>query len=152
MIQFLVFTMDFPERLANYRKARGLTQQGLAEQVGVRVLQVYRYEAGISQPTLEVIRKLALALNITTDELIFGEDERQPDQALLLQFEAVKRLDPDEKHLIKELIEGILLKHDAKRWIHGAGGVPQDPAIKEQAVKRAPARRAATGAAARGGR
>lgn len=134
MIQFLVFPMDFPERLARYRKSRGLTQQGLAEQVGVRVLQIYRYEAGTSQPTLDVIRKLALALNITTDGLIFGEDERQPDQALLLQFEAVKRLDPDEKRLIKELIEGILLKHDAKRWIQGVSSAAQQPATREEAA------------------
>ena len=131
MIQYLVFSMDFPERLANYRKAHGLTQQGLAELVGVRALQIYRYEAGASQPTLEVIRKLAIALNITTDELVFGKDERQPDQTLLLQFEAVKRLDPDEKRLIRELIEGILLKHDAKRWTQPPLDHPK-PAAKKK--------------------
>jgi hypothetical protein len=29
----------------------------------------------------------------------------------------VARLDPDEKHILRELVEGILLKHEAKRLI-----------------------------------
>ena len=38
-------TTDFPERLAAFRKARGQTQQGLADAVGVHVTQLRRYEA-----------------------------------------------------------------------------------------------------------
>jgi hypothetical protein len=32
------------------------------------------------------------------------------------RFEGVSRLDPGEQQLIKELIESIMLKHDAKRY------------------------------------
>ena len=32
-------------------------------------------------------------------------------------MEGVSRLDPDEKHVIRELVEGILLKHEAKRLV-----------------------------------
>jgi hypothetical protein len=35
-------------------------------------------------------------------------------------FEGVSRLDPDEKKLIKELIESVMLKHDAKRYFNQA--------------------------------
>lgn len=68
-------------------------------------------------PTLEVLRKLAVALSVKADELLFDESERGPEDDLRLQFEAVARLDPEEKHLIKELIEGILIKHESRRWI-----------------------------------
>ena len=56
------------------------------------------------------------ALRVTTDELVFEKDERQPDDDLRLQFEAVKGLNPEEKHLVSEVIKAILLKHDGKRW------------------------------------
>jgi transcriptional regulator with XRE-family HTH domain len=73
-----VLDMSFSERVAQLRKAKGWTQQTLAEQVGVRVLQIRRYENGSSQPTLEVIKKMAVALGVTADELIFENDERGP--------------------------------------------------------------------------
>lgn len=80
---------EFPERLAAFRKARGHTQQGLADVVGVHVPQPRRYEAGSSRPTLDVQRRLAVAPRVSADALLFGEDGRGPDEELRLQFEAV---------------------------------------------------------------
>ena len=57
-----LLTMDFPVRLAALRKERGLTQQSLADNVAIHVSQIRRYETGTTQPTLEVICKLAIAL------------------------------------------------------------------------------------------
>ena len=78
---------------------------------------MYRYGSGTSQPTLDVIKKLAVTLSVTTDELIFEASERKPDDSLLLLLEGIGGLDADEKHVIKEIVEGILLKHQAKRLI-----------------------------------
>jgi len=118
----VVHCMAFGKRLVAARKARGLTQEGLADLVGLTKLQIYRYERGSSQPTLDALKKIAQALSVTIDELVFENGERQPDQELLLLFEGVSRLDPDEKKLIKDLIEGVMLKHDAKRWTSRASG------------------------------
>jgi transcriptional regulator with XRE-family HTH domain len=63
-------------RLAGLRKARGLTQPSLAAKIGVHVSQLRRYEAGTSQPTLDVLRQMALALAVSADELVFDPDER----------------------------------------------------------------------------
>jgi transcriptional regulator with XRE-family HTH domain len=112
--------MPFPDRLARLRKQRGLTQEALADLINITKTQVYRYESGSSQPTLEVIKRLAIALSVTTDQLIFEEDERQPDESLALLMEGVARLDPDEKHILRELVEAILLKHEAKRLVQKA--------------------------------
>ncbi len=108
--------MDFPKRLAVLRKQRGLTQPALAEAVGLHVSQIRRYEGGSSQPTLDVIRKLAIALSVSADMLVFDRDERGPDEDLRLQFEAICRLGPEEKHVVKALLEGMIIKHEAKRW------------------------------------
>ena len=107
---------DFHLRLAALRKERGLTQQALADRIGGHVQQLKRYEAGSSQPTLEVIRNLATALSVTSDQLLFGKDERGPDEDLRLQFEAVSRFDEEEKRVVRSLLEGMILKHEARRW------------------------------------
>ena len=62
-----LMTMEFPQRLAALRREKGLTQQTLADTVGVHVTQLRRYEAGASQPTLAVLRKLAVALSVSAD-------------------------------------------------------------------------------------
>ena len=53
-------TNGFPARIVELRKEKGFTQQQLAERIGVHVQQLKRYEAGASQPTLDVIRNLAI--------------------------------------------------------------------------------------------
>jgi len=108
--------MEFPERLATLRRQKGMTGQALADAVGIHVTQLRRYEAGRSQPTLDVLRKLARSLGVSADLLLFDADERGPSDDLRLQFEAASRLDPDERQVVRELIEGMLLKHEARRW------------------------------------
>lgn len=110
-----VTAADFPQRLAELRKRHSLTQAQLAERIGMHVVQLRRYEAGSSQPTLDVIRKLATALQVSADMLLFGKDERGPDDDLRLQFEAVSRFDEDEKRVVRSLLEAMILKHEARR-------------------------------------
>ena len=112
-----ILDMGFPERVEELRKKKDLTQQELAEKVGVRVLQIRRYENGTSQPTLEVIKQLAIALSVTTDQLIFGKSERGPDDSLLLQFEVLSQFDKEDKQVAQEVLEGLILKHQAKQSV-----------------------------------
>jgi transcriptional regulator with XRE-family HTH domain len=107
--------MDFPERLATLRKQRNLTLQGLANLAGVHISQIQRYEAGQAQPALDVVRNLAIALSVSADTLIFDDHERNPDDVLKLQFEAVKQFDDEDKELAQGLLEGLILKHQAKQ-------------------------------------
>jgi transcriptional regulator with XRE-family HTH domain len=110
----------FPQRLSSLRKERKLTQQALADTVGLGITQMKRYEAGTSQPTLEVIRKLSQALRVSADELLFGKAERGPDEDLRLQFEAISRFNEEEKKVVRSVLEGLLLTHEARRWSNGS--------------------------------
>jgi transcriptional regulator with XRE-family HTH domain len=125
--------MAFPERLVVLRKERGFSQRALAELVGVHLTQVQRYEGGAGQPTLDVIRRLAVALSVSADELIFDEGERGPhDDDLKRIFEAVDQFTPDEKATAKDVLHGLILKHQARRW-DTTRAAPDHP--REQAAK-----------------
>lgn len=116
IINLILGMMEFSKRLAALRKEKGLTQQALADKIKLHVLQISRYESGKSQPTLDVIRKLAVALNVKADILIFDEHERDPDEELRLQFEAINKFNKEEKKVVKIILEALILKHEAKRW------------------------------------
>ena len=105
--------MSFGKRLAELRRKRGLTQQQLCELVNVHVTQLRNYESDRSQPTLEVIRKLALALDLTAAELVFAPSERMPlitDKELMKQWERIEELPEEDRRAIKALVEGMLLR------------------------------------------
>jgi transcriptional regulator with XRE-family HTH domain len=108
--------MEFPNRLVALRKEQGLTQKSLAERVGVHVTQIQRYENGSIQPTLDVLRRLAVALSVSADLLVFDKDERGPDDQLRLEFEAISEFDPDEKAVVRKVLQGLIIQHQTKRW------------------------------------
>lgn len=105
----------FPEQLARLRKERKLTQQALADRVSLHVIQIRRYERGTSQPTLDVIRRLAVALSVSADTLVFESDERGPADDLRLQFEAIQAMDDEDKKIIASLIDAYIKKHQMER-------------------------------------
>ena len=107
--------MHFPARLIQLRKAANYTQQTLSEAAELHVNQTRRYEAGTAQPTLEALIRLAKALHVSLDSLVFEEGERGPDEDLRLRFEALAQLDSNERMVVKELLDGMLLKHQARR-------------------------------------
>jgi len=97
--------MNFSVRLLQARKSQGLTQQSLATAAELHINQIRRYETGASQPTLEGLIKLAKALHISLDELVFDDNQRGPsDKRMKLLFEAVEGLAEEEQNIIRELI------------------------------------------------
>lgn len=104
--------MSFDHTLKSLRLARGLTQQALAEQAKLKALQIRRYEAGKSQPMLDAIQALALALGCSTDELIFGEQPRGAQQkALRYQMEAIEALPKKSQTAITNVLDALIKWH-----------------------------------------
>ncbi|MCQ2484214.1 MAG: helix-turn-helix domain-containing protein [Clostridia bacterium] len=62
--------MSFAENFRNARKNSGLTQQQVAEVLGLDRSSIAQYERGVSKPCFENIPKICALLNITLDELI----------------------------------------------------------------------------------
>ena len=107
-------TMSFSDRLRKIRRDRGLTQVQMADLMGVHLNTIKKYEVANAQPSMDVLKKIAVSLSVTTDELIFDKDEREPNQDLRLAFEAVSHMNPEDKQTVISLIEGMILKHQAK--------------------------------------
>ena len=114
-----ILAMDFSQRLVALRKGKGLTQKVLADMAGVHVMQIRRYEGGNSQPTLDVIRRLAIALSVSADTLLFDPEDRGPSDDLRLQFEAVAQFDPESRKVAKAVLDGLILQHQARRLAAG---------------------------------
>jgi transcriptional regulator with XRE-family HTH domain len=132
-----VFTMELAARLIQLRKNKGLSQQALADGVGLHVTQIKRYESGATQPSLEALKKIALSLGVTTDFLLFDEAERGPDDELRLQFDVIARLDEEERRVIRELIDGMIIKYQARRWDSSRNAPPAAKAKSASPAKRA---------------
>ena len=60
-------------RIKELRKERGLSQTAIAEAVGVTSGAVSQWEAGLTNPTLETLVKVAQVLGCTVDELLRTE-------------------------------------------------------------------------------
>jgi len=115
-----IFFMGFPKRLVELRKTNLLTQQELADKIKINVSQLKRYEGGTSQPTLDVIKRLSIVLSVRSDDLLFAENERKPnDEDLLHQFETVSNMEQEDKNIIIALLEGMIIKYKTKKMVYG---------------------------------
>ena len=62
--------------------------------------------------SIDALRKLALALNVSSDSLLFDADERGPNtDELRLQFESVRRMSPDDQKIVASIIDAYVKRH-----------------------------------------
>lgn len=73
---------SFGLRLKSLRKKSGLTQEKLADNINVSLKTVQRWENDERQPRIEELKKLALALHVSEDELI-NDYSTQPNSWVL---------------------------------------------------------------------
>ena len=65
--------MEFQQRLYELRKQSGLSQEGLADLLGVSRQAVQKWEAGTSRPDLDNLAALARYFNVSLDYLVTGQ-------------------------------------------------------------------------------
>ena len=88
--------VEFGKKIRQLRKEKNLTQKQLASLIGVKNSVISFYEVGDRFPSPEVIRKLAIALHVSTDYLLGIEKNETVD---------VSGLDEKEKSLIRALVD-----------------------------------------------
>lgn len=73
--------MELTERLAQARRARGLSQAEAAERLNVSRQAISRWETGIGMPTLDNLIQMGKLYQVSLDELVYGSrPETQPAQ------------------------------------------------------------------------
>lgn len=110
----------FGKRLAAAREAKGLTKQKLGEVVDVHHSQIGRYEKGEASPAAEVLKKMANALDVSTDFLMNGTTadlaaENITDKTLINQFNRISELSEENKIVVSKLIDAFLFQQEMKQ-------------------------------------
>jgi hypothetical protein len=87
-------------------------------------VQIRRYAGGTSQPTLDIIHRLAIALGVSADMLVFDQAERgRPDTTLLIRNGVP--MSKHEQEMVCELRDAVIIKNQGPtRW----------KALKKQAI------------------
>lgn len=113
--------MPIADNLKTIRKDRGMTQQQLAERSQTDVMQISRIERGKSQPSLDSLKRLAVALGCSTDALVFDGQERSVREDLGRLLEMTKSLPEAKQEMVKEFILTVVQRHQAQELLDRQG-------------------------------
>lgn len=99
-------------RIASARKAQNITQQQLAERLGIAQQTYAQYETGRARIPASMLPKLAQDLSLTMDE-VMGQNERfrsrpGPTPKLQKQFERISQLPKAKQQVLMEMLDGVL--------------------------------------------
>ena len=96
------------QRIRNYRTAKGLSQEKLAELSGCHPTYVGQIERGEKNATIESIEKIAVALNISLSTLFekLGSQDNATRSIPLECYEFISaKTKDDQEHLYRILLE-----------------------------------------------
>ena len=99
-------------RIASARKVQNLTQQQLAEQLGIAQQTLAHYESGDRCFPASTLAKLAEKLGLTVDELlgldVKAKGKRGPAPKLQKQFERITQLPKATQQVLIKMLDGVL--------------------------------------------
>lgn len=73
------FFENLGHRLAAFRRKRGLTQEQLSELAGLDRSYISQLERGLTNPSLDVLLRIAQALELDICAFLCGEEESYED-------------------------------------------------------------------------
>jgi transcriptional regulator with XRE-family HTH domain len=88
------------ERIKEYRKASGLSQEQLAEMIGIEQKHVSRLEVGKSYPTIDRLEKISTALNVPMGRFFDCGDSWIDSQRVGRIETMIKDLDKDYNQIV----------------------------------------------------
>ena len=113
---------NFGANLKRFRSEKGFSQEAFASKIGVHVTNLSKYERNKSIPSLEIAEKMATALDLSIDEIVYGlQDEKAQnkikDTELLNLFNKTQDLNEDQKKTVMDLLSAFLLKANLKQQL-----------------------------------
>jgi transcriptional regulator with XRE-family HTH domain len=118
LIYITFYAMSFGKNLKDARVAKNISQEDLAKKIGVHANHISRYERDLSNPSIEVVQKIAATLDISIDELVYGKENNAElavsDRELISLFKSVQLLTSRQKETVKDLLSAFVLKADLK--------------------------------------
>ncbi len=102
----------FPERLQAAREKRDLSQGDLAKRAGFQASAISHFETGSRKPSFDNLRRLADALEVTTDYLLGRVEDTDSLADADILFRNLKLASADDRDFIKTYLE---TKENARR-------------------------------------
>ncbi len=96
--------MTIGEHIALLRKRKKLSQSALGKTIGTSGDIIGRYERDIITPSIEVIMKIANALDVSIDFLV-GKTSLELDTQMLSRIEEISKLPSDKKDYLFSIID-----------------------------------------------
>lgn len=111
---------DFADNLKKCRTRKGISQEELSKKISIHPVQFSRYERGQSVPSIEVVQKIADALEVSIDQIVYGDQDNKAEQSisdreLLSMFKKVQLLSERQKETVKDFLSSYILKNDLKQ-------------------------------------
>jgi len=113
------FYRQLGQRIAERRKGCGLTQQQLADTLGISQQALAHYEVGRLRVAVSMLGPIAEAVNATVADLLEepsapkGKARRGPTPALQRRLEEVGRLPRARQKMIHEMLDALLGQQQA---------------------------------------
>jgi transcriptional regulator with XRE-family HTH domain len=107
------FFRELGERIASARKAHGMTQQQLADALGIAQQTLARYEGGLSRVPASMLPTLAELLSFSFDELLgkpIGQlaGKGSSMSRLQQQIAAVEKLPKAKQRFVSQMLGAVL--------------------------------------------
>lgn len=100
------------QRLARLRKERGFTQVELAEQLGTRQSLITAYETDRRALSAEMAVQLAVALDVSTDDLLHPKvakkKAKKPSLKITRRMEQIEQLPENKQAFILTALDSLL--------------------------------------------
>jgi len=111
-------TATFGKRIFDLRKGRQWSQPRLGKVIGTSGAIIGRYERDEMTPSIEVVRKLSDAFEVTLNYLVSESDTCLKDKAMLNRLQKLGTLPSDDRDRIIDVVD-LLIRDSKARQTHG---------------------------------
>jgi transcriptional regulator with XRE-family HTH domain len=110
--------MSFGTNIKRVRTEKGISQEELGRRISVHPNQLSKYERDQAAPSIDVVQRMAEALEVSIDTLVFGAEQKLDasisDRELISLFNRVQLLSDRQKDTVKDFLSAFVLKQDLK--------------------------------------
>lgn len=100
---------DFSTRLKDIIEAKGISQAWLAEKAETTEATISRYISGVHKPNLEIVAKIAKALNVSIDYImdlsLSPAPYAEPEKDIVILANAYRRADSDHRNILWSVLD-----------------------------------------------
>jgi transcriptional regulator with XRE-family HTH domain len=104
----------FAQRLAAAREMRGMSQGGLAEKSGLPPSSISHFEAAKRKPSFANLKRLASALDVSTDYLLGRVENANPAAEADVLFRDAQKLSDEDRKLALDFIRMLERRKDGE--------------------------------------